>query len=274
MIRHDPINRMKAARSAVGWRRSVTRILGLLLSVSWLSVAVAEVVTIRADEWFPFNGKPDSDRPGYMIELAEMILKEHGHTVDYQVLPWLGSLAMVEKGAFDCVVGTDKVEARNFIFAEEPWGKIKSTFYVDAEDPWQYDGLGSLDHRVLGVIGSYSYGDKMDRYIDQHKNSNVQIVNANNALRQNIGKLKGKFIDTVLAFDLVMEAKLRDLGLSNQIQAAGDLEQADYIYIACSPEKRSSRQYADYFSKGIIEMRINGKLKTLLDKYGIKDWDE
>ena len=38
--------------------------------------AIAEnVVTIRADNWYPMNGEPSADQPGYMIELATAIFK-------------------------------------------------------------------------------------------------------------------------------------------------------------------------------------------------------
>jgi polar amino acid transport system substrate-binding protein len=35
----------------------------------------ADVVSIRADAWYPINGDAGSEAPGYMIEIAEVIFK-------------------------------------------------------------------------------------------------------------------------------------------------------------------------------------------------------
>ena len=39
----------------------------------------ALTITLRADEWSPFNGDPASDRPGYLIEIANRIFSKAGH---------------------------------------------------------------------------------------------------------------------------------------------------------------------------------------------------
>ena len=45
----------------------------VLLFLSCPVVSLADTVTLRADEWYPYNGDPDAERPGYMIELAQTI---------------------------------------------------------------------------------------------------------------------------------------------------------------------------------------------------------
>lgn len=46
----------------------------------------ADVVTLRADQWCPYNCVPGSDRPGYMIEIAREVFGRAGHQIDYQAL--------------------------------------------------------------------------------------------------------------------------------------------------------------------------------------------
>ena len=48
----------------------------------------ADVITLRADEWCPYNCQPKSQNPGFIIEIAETVFKKAGHTIDYQVMPW------------------------------------------------------------------------------------------------------------------------------------------------------------------------------------------
>ncbi len=252
----------------------INKLVGAFLLLAIHFSVTADVVSIRADEWFPINGKPGTDRPGYMIELAKVILAEHGHTVDYNTLPWRGSIKMVQKGVFDCVVGADASDAPDFLFSKKAWGIIKPMFYVPTGSTWYYSGLESLKGNRLGVIGGYAYSKELDPYVAKYKGTNeVQVVNANKALRQNIGKLLSDRLDVIVEFDLIMDAKLSELGHRKDIKTAGKLSSGELLYIACTPNKISSKMYINLFSKGLDKMRKNGKLAMILEKYGLKDWE-
>jgi polar amino acid transport system substrate-binding protein len=68
---------------------NVIRFLIVILSYSILVVSVqAQTISIRADYWYPMNGDPNSDKPGYMIDLAKAIFEPQGIAVDYQLMPW------------------------------------------------------------------------------------------------------------------------------------------------------------------------------------------
>lgn len=237
------------------------------------TICQSSTVTIRADEWFPINGIPDSAEPGYMIEIAQMIMADHGHTIEYRIMPWKRSVKQVRAGSFDCVVGAYKEDAPDFLFPDDSWGSIASSFYVKKGSDWFYKGIESLKSVKMGVIGGYAYSDEFDKYIKESKDSSmVQVLNANNALEQNIKKmLKGR-IDVVVESHLVMEAKLKKMGVSNEVAFAGELVAAESMYIACSPARSTSKEYVKYFSEGIKKLRSSGKLKQILDKYGLKDW--
>jgi len=237
------------------------------------TICQSSTVTIRADEWYPINGIPDSENPGYMIEIAQIILAEHGHTVEYRVMPWKRSVQQVREGSFDCVVGAYKEDAPDFLFPNDSWGSIGSSFYVKKGKNWRYKGMESIKSIKVGVIGGYAYSDKFDEYIKESKgSSNIQVINSNNALEQNIKKMMKGRIDAVLESHLVMEAKLKTMGLSTEVISAGELVAPEAMYIACSPARSSSKEYVRYFSEGIKSLRASGKLKQILNKYGLKDW--
>jgi polar amino acid transport system substrate-binding protein len=251
--------------------KSIKLLLAAIFLLSTLSHA--NTVTIRADEWYPINGVPDAKKPGYMIELAQVILAKHGHTVEYRSMPWERSLKEVRRGSFDCVVGAYKEDAPDFIFPDVAWGSIESSFYVKNETAWRYTGIDSVKKVVMGSIGGYAYSEELDKYIEQNKGKGkVQVINANNALEQNIKKLLKGRLDTVIESHLVMEAKLKSMGATDKVKSAGILVKAENMYIACSPAKSTSKEYAKLFSEGIKELRASGKLKEILDKYGLKDW--
>lgn len=236
-------------------------------------LSLKEPLSIRADVWFPINGLPNSDKPGYMIEMASTIMKQYGREVDYRTMPWERSLDQVRKGNFDCVVGAYKDDAPDFIFPELPWGRIETTIYVKSDSDWTYQGIDSLNDISIGTIGGYAYSEEIDAYVEKYKDtSKVQVINANNALEQNIKKLLAGRLNALVESDLVLEAKLQEMGLEGQIKPAGQVRGATEMYIACSPAKEGMQEIVEQLNEGLIELRANDKLKPLLTKYGLKDW--
>ncbi len=71
----------------------------LFLSLSFIpSGVVAETITLIADEWCPYNCDPESDYPGYIVEIANAIYKVAGYQVQYQNVPWSRALKAVTEG--------------------------------------------------------------------------------------------------------------------------------------------------------------------------------
>jgi polar amino acid transport system substrate-binding protein len=98
------------------------------------------------------------------------------------------------------------------------------------------------------------------------------VINADNALEQNFKKIMAGRVVTTLESVYVAEAKLKEMNLVGQIEQAGLMGEPTPMYIACSPAKPSSKEYAKLLSEGVKKMRASGKLKAILDKYGVKDW--
>lgn len=246
----------------------------MVITLSCLSpLASADTVTILSDKWFPVNGDPKSDQPGYMIEIAKTILNKHGHSLDYRLAPWTRSLIEVREGRADCVVGAYKEDAKDFIFPENPWGKAKFNFYTKADSLWTFNDINDLALITLGVVSGYAYNPKIDKYVrNNHRSAAVQLVSGESALEQNIRKLLVNRIDALIAYDVVIESELKILNISDKLKVSGEVKPPEFMYIACSPEKSSSIKYTKLFSDGVVELREKGVLQRILKKYGIKDW--
>ncbi|UZE95374.1 substrate-binding periplasmic protein [Alkalimarinus alittae] len=248
------------------WLLSVTLALIFLSNFSH-----AETVTIRADNWFPINGNPESATPGYMIELATRIFGDAGHTVDYQTLPWKRAIVFVRKGLHDCVVGGNRKDTPDFVFPNVSWGVDSAVFYVKKDEKWRYTDLQSITSIQLGLIGGYAYNDEFTAFIKKNK-AHYQLLTAENSLENNIKKLMAERITATLESPLVMQAKLKEMELVDQIIPAGQLGESFDIYIACSPAKASSKALVKLIDEGTQKLRQSGELQTILDKYGVKDW--
>ena len=246
---------------------------GVLVTLVFPATALADTVTLRADEWYPYNGVPGSAKPGYMIEIAQQALAKGGHKVDYALMPWERVLESVRKGEVDCAVGAAKTDAPDFLYPEEPLGRDQSAFFVKKGSTWRYNGIPSLGAVKLAVIAGYSYDDALDQYILDNKGKPaLQALSGDNALDQNIKKLKAGRVDVVVESQAVFSAKVADLGLKDEFEVAGTLAEASEVFIGCSPAKPAAKDYVRLLTDGVRAMRASGELASLLAKYGVAPW--
>ncbi|MDX1692578.1 MAG: ABC transporter substrate-binding protein, partial [Ketobacteraceae bacterium] len=171
------------------------------------------------------------------------------------------------------VVGAYREDAPDFVFPEEPWGFDQVNFYVRKGTAWRYQGLDSLRGMTVGLIGGYAYEPEFNKLVSRKDSgTQFQIINENNALELNIRKLLMGRIAATLESVYVMNAKLKQLGLEDVIESAGVLTRGEPMYIACTPEKASSRQYVRWIDQGTRRLRNNGGLQKILARYGLEDW--
>jgi len=242
--------------------------------VSINSLCHADTISLRADEWYPVNGDPQSEYRGYMIDIATKIWESHGHDVDYQIMPWERAIEETRTGEVNCIVGAYIEDAPDFVFPTAALGMDESHFFILSKSDWKFHGIKSLKQVRLGVIGGYAYDNgPLDDYIEKYENSSrVQIMKGNNALEQNIKKLISGRIDSIVESPMVMKAKLKQMGLHLDIQNAGTIGEPTPLYIACSPRNPNSKTYVEQLSAGIEELRMNGGLRKILNHYDMDDW--
>lgn len=239
--------------------------------------ALAEATTVRiaADAWYPFNGDPNSDHQGYMVDVAKRVLEAKGFKIEYRIMPWARAIAEMKAGRINGVIGATKDEVEGAVFPEESLGMSANVFFVTAESNWEFKDQTSLSRITLGGITDYSYGSVIQDYIRKNQNNLklIQLTNGDSALEQNIRKLAAKRIEVLVESPEVFWNKLKELGLPNKnFKQAGIAGEKDPIYIAFSPKKENSKVIAETLSNGTAEFRNNGELKEILARYGIEDW--
>ncbi len=243
----------------------------LLVSAEVGSSERDKVITLVADEWCPFNCKPDSDRPGYAIEIIREVFAVHGIKVRYFLLPWARAVKDVDSGVYNAAVGVSKIELPTGIFPKEEVGSLQTVFIVRDDSKWIFEGYGSLGNLKIGVIESYDYGD-FNEYIKENKNRNNLILLAgDDAVDRGLKMLSLGRIDVYVDVHEVALYTASELGISN-IRVAGRVGDPIAFYIAFSPRLKKADFYADALSDGIGLLRASGRLSQILNKYGIKDW--
>ncbi len=230
--------------------------------------APADTIVLSADEWCPYNCVPGSNRPGFMVEIAQEALEPYGHTIDYQTLNWARSLHRAELGEINGVIGAIPEEAPTFVFGP-PLGIYGNVVAFRRGEAVDLGSLGSGSALRIGAINGYEYDGAVNDYIKANADdrSIVQYMAGDDALQKNIKKLVAGRLDMVAEVRSVLEYTLQQLDMADQVEIVGPKEQGE-IFIAFSPALSSSRVYAEQLATGVERLRASGRLDEILEAYG------
>lgn len=241
--------------------------------------AYAEKFIVTADEWCPYNCEEDAADKGFMVEIAEAILSEHGYEVEYKVVPWTRAIKMVESNIYQGLIASTPAETPAFKFPENIQAFNSYVAYTKSDSNWEYAGVDSFKGKALGVISDYGYGEEIDSYIEANSadKTAVQAIGGENAMEQNLKKLAAGRIDIYIENQFVVDNYYKSQGETNPFRDAGwvgskNAIENEYLYIAISPKHPKSDEIAKLLSDGMVNLRNSGKLQKILDKYGVKDW--
>jgi polar amino acid transport system substrate-binding protein len=253
-------------------KKSVASLALALMALASVSVATAakETIHLRADYWMPYNGD-GAIETGYMLDIAKTVFSAKGIEVVFEPTPWNRAIETCRSGQCDAIVGAFKSDAPDFVFPTESMGISRQAFFVRSGFKWKYDGLASLKEVTFAYIDGYSYTEEIDAYIATNP-SKVYKAYGDNALQSIIKMLLLGRVDVFIEDVSVAAFVLADLRAADKVEVAGFVDEASEVYIAFSPAKAKSKEYARILSEGIVALRKSGDLKKILAKYGLKDW--
>jgi len=245
----------------------------ILLYLLSINLLYADSISIAADEWCPHNCDVDAQNQGYMIDIMKEVFEPLGHTIDYKTFPYSRAIALAKYGKLNAVVGAFAKEVPNFFLTSSELGINTNAYCIVQNNNWKFTGVQSLKNQKLAILQGYSYGDRLDKYIEKNiKNKNRIIVLSDNASSVTALKLlKAKRASVYVEDVAVLQYSFLKYGLTKEYKISGTEEPLG-LYIAFSPALDSSKEYAKILGDGMIKLRKSGKLKEILARYGLKDW--
>lgn len=254
------------------WTHLLAAAFAALLVAAALPAAAAEV-TLLGDAWCPYNCDPGSDHPGYAVEVARAAFGATGRMVQYRTVTWTRSVAEVQAGHAQAVIGLTHRENSAFVFPHEPIGISALGLVTRDDSTFRYQGPRSLEGHVLGTVAGYGFNGPCGDYIRAHAadRSRVQVVSGDDALEKNLLKLQAGRIDVVVDDANVLAQRLAGMGRDAHLKLVG-VTDADPVYIAFSPALPGSAMLAGALDSGIARMRASGELASILARYHLRDW--
>lgn len=235
----------------------------------------SDTLRIATDEWCPYDclaGQNDG-KVGYLGDLLVETMKSRGHIVEFVEVSYTRGLELVREGKLDGTMACFREEAPDFVFPDFSLGKSNSTFFSLKDSTWEYTGAESLkEAKMIGIIDGYDYVDPtVMNYLNKNPN-NVLAIKGEKPLERLVEMLINGRITTIIEDKSVFEYKINQMAKADLIKVAGVTDVVIDVFASFSPKKESSKEYAKILSEETIKMREDGRLKVLLDKYGIKDW--
>lgn len=235
----------------------------------------SDTLRIATDEWCPYDCLPGQNdgKVGYLGDLLVETMKARGHKVEFVEVSYTRGLELVREGKLDGTMACFREEAPDFVFPDFSLGKSNSTFFSLKSSSWKYTGVESLKQaKMIGMIDGYDYVDPtVMAYLNKRPN-NVLAMKGEKPLERLLEMLISGRITTIIEDKSVLEYKINQMGKADLIKISGVTDVVIDVFASFSPKKESSKKYAKILSEETIKMRKDGRLKALLDKYGIKDW--
>lgn len=249
-----------------------------LALLGWLSLALsagtfaAETLRIGADQWMPFNGEPETERPGYVVEVLRKVYAAEGIAVDYRVVPWADALEQAAKGELHGVIGANRTEAAKLRVPQEEVGAPRVALWVHKSNRWRYADLRSLLQVRVGVIAEYKYWDSFDEFVAKQPSLKLVKFSGEAPLRDALSKMLAGEIDVIPETLPVFTWNVKAAGLTVSDFTMAYLHPAEPIYVAFSPAHPRIEALVKAWDAGVRKLRASGELEQILQKYGLRDW--
>ena len=245
----------------------------LLILIFYSQFSFSDDIILTADLWCPYTCDAKSANPGFMVEIVKEVFLKAGHKVNYVVINWARAISETRNNKFNGIIGASKTDAPDFIFTSVPIGYSSNFFWAKKEASWEYKNTNSLKGLKIGVINSYSYGDEVDKPV-LDKNPSFVVVSGETALTKIVKMTDAKRLDGFVENPFVLDYLLRDIPeLKNKFKSVSkNITKDTDLFVAFSPHNPMSKKYEEILSSGMKNLRKTGKLKTILNKYGLKDW--
>lgn len=243
--------------------------LALCCALPGASVDAGSAVRLATFEYPPYIQQVDGRAQGLASDLVREVFARMRHPVQIEVYPLNRGLKLLEAGAVDGFFSIKKTPEREakLIFAREPLFRQDYVFFSRADGRFRFDGdFALIANQTLGVLASTSYGRRFDEAVLRGELTRVEIASSYESLFR---MLAGGRFDAVICSRLVGFEFVRRTGTVGLIGVSGPVVETTQSYLVFSPGS-DHQLLADAFDQALAQMKRDGTLTGLQDRYGVE----
>jgi polar amino acid transport system substrate-binding protein len=150
--------------------------------------------------------------------------------------------------------------------------EIHGDFRIGAPEFWNHSAMHYRD-RDEAAVNDYDYGDELGVYVKANKKDpkRVWLVSGDQPTVTSFKMLANKRVDVSVEDANVAAFVMKSFSEGKSIREAG-CTTANAIHVGFSEKNPKAKEFVRMLNEGLATLRKNGKLKTILAKYGVKDW--
>ena len=234
---------------------------------------VNKPIALVADDWCPQHCEFDKQHKGYIVDIVSRALAEEGvpYTIVYR--PWIRALRLTELGTYDGLLTPTADGYTQFQFHREAVGYQQYCFYVNADSAWTYAAPKDLLGKRVGYLKESGFG-KLESYMAANKGA-IQVeefASSADFIRRIFKFLAAGRADTIIMTTDVYDMAVRSGDTARTFKSAGCLPSEKLVVGLTKAHPERSRLIAEKLDSGIRKLRQSGRLKSILDEYGIAMW--
>ena len=240
---------------------------------SFATASSLSPILIKSDFRCPYVCDPESDKPGYMVEIIRMIFTKKGQPIELRSTNWARAVNEVRANKADALLGATKEDAPELIFPASPLGQAHRYFFIHKDANWSYRGRESLHRRRVGIVNGRSYGQPISELI-QSKHKSIIAFSGSNPLQQILKMMESGRLDAFIEDPVILKQTLSKQEIESFLTSDGTKGvSSSALNIAFSPKHPQAEQFAKWIHQGVHELRQSGHLQEILDKYNLVDWE-
>ena len=225
---------------------------------------------LAADYWCPYNCHPDSELPGFLVEVLSRSLHIYGIDIEYRMMPWRKAMDALVDGEVDGVIGISDIKGNKLVTTRLPLDYSSISAFTRSDIAWVYDGVGSLRGKKLGFVMDYVIDEAISHYIGSNYPSHpdwFMVQDGKNAVIESIADLMDGYSDVYIEDARVVERYLSENALT-AIKNAGIVSKNKVpIYVAFSSKIPSIHKYIKHLEEGIASLKATGEYDDIREKY-------
>ncbi|MEX0298941.1 MAG: substrate-binding periplasmic protein [Kordiimonas sp.] len=218
---------------------------------------------------------PRGKDAGYIIDIVREVFEGTNFNLNYQTMSYPVARGRTERGEIDALLAPAKMEAPSLLYPTQPVGFQRVCFYTLADSLWTYTGETSLADLTIGIAIDISLEEIHD-YVQKHENQFVFQAESKRYIEESIRMLEIGRLDTFVFNENSVLYYIRKQKWHDQIRLAGCVSKAP-VFMAFSPALEGtlkSRTAIQHLDRKILEMKKNGTMMKIMNRYGLPDWSK
>lgn len=237
----------------------------MLLALGLLATgSQADTFTAAGDPYPPY-GDPANPNGGLGLEIIRAAFKTQGHEMSMEYVPWARAEGGIKNGSYDILPFTWRTDARVKVLLFSNAFAVGNVRFIKRKgDPFEFNGLESLNGKLVGTIRGYGYSDAFGSATTFQKENG-------NDLMTNIKKLLRHRIDLTLEDETVARSIISasDPEALKQIEFVKAPLSVNPLYITVGMQNPKAQEVITSFNKGLDIIKANGTYDRIYKKYGM-----